>query len=59
MFRVVICILLLFIYIVNGSGSIIGEILSSQTYIAGHVLLLKSLDWTNTGISFIFLTVNL
>ena len=36
-----------------------GEILSSLTHVAGHVMLLNSLDWTNTGISFIFLTVNL
>ena len=36
-----------------------GEILSSQTYVTGHVLLLNSLDWTNTGVSFILLAVNL
>ena len=29
------------------------------TIVDGHVLLLNSLDWTNTGIAFIFLTVNL
>ena len=37
----------------------IGEILSSQTYVAGHVLLLNSIDRTNTGISYTFLTVKL
>ena len=30
-----------------------------SNYVAGHVLLLNSLDWTDTGISFILLTVNL
>ena len=37
----------------------IDEIFSSKTYVAGNVLSLNSLDWTNTGISFIFLTINL
>ena len=37
----------------------IGEILLSWTFVARHVLLLGSLDWTNIGISFIFLTVKL
>ena len=27
--------------------------------VAGHVLLLNSLDWTNTCISYIFLKVNM
>ena len=35
----------------------ISEILSTCTYVAGHVLLLNSLDLRNTGIPFIFLTV--
>ena len=37
----------------------LSEILSSLTFVAGHFMLLKSLDWTNTSTSFIFLTVSL
>ena len=47
------------IYKTKNTAICIGEILLSKTYVAGHILLINSLDWTDTGISFILLTVNL
>ena len=43
------------------SGVVFGKMnyYTWHSYVVGHVVLVYSLDWTNAGISFIFLTVNL